>query len=407
MLPPSSPPVDVTVSLPEAVALAPASPWVKASALPASGVVWTTARRRKRPRAVERRRARRLRGLRLPLLVMMFLGVATVLILARSLIIPLVLAAFVGMGLNPIVAGLRNRLWIPRALGALAVMAALIAGLVEAAVLLTAPAAEWIAQAPLAIHQLAPKLKQMIRPVSAASHAASQASQSLIGAGVAPTTMPVAGATTSISVSDLLLMAPKILAEALTVVLLVFFFLTYGDHMRRRLASASPRFAYRRIALNLVRGIQHEISHYLLTVTLINACLGAVAAAILWYFGMPDPVLWGCMVALLNFMPYVGAIASTLILCAIGLLHFDIVSHALLPALCFAIVAALEGNVITPMIMGHRLRLSPLAILIWLLIWGWMWGIPGALLAVPMLTCAKLIAERVPGWEWFARMVER
>ncbi|MEO6968158.1 MAG: AI-2E family transporter, partial [Rhodanobacteraceae bacterium] len=217
---------------------------------------------------------------------------------------------------------------------------------------------------------------------------------------------PAAAATTSISVSDLLLMAPAILAEALTVVLLVFFFLTYGDRMRHRLVAASPRFAYRRMALNLVRGIQREISRYLLTVTLINACLGAVAAAILWYFGISDPVLWGCVVALLNFMPYVGAVCSTLIISAIGLLHFDIATHALLPALCFAIAAALEGNVITPMIIGHRLRLSPLAILVWLLIWGWMWGIPGALLAVPMLTCAKLVSERVPRWEWFAKMVE-
>jgi len=117
--------------------------------------------------------------------------------------------------------------------------------------------------------------------------------------------------------------------------------------------------------------------------------------------------LWGCVVALLNYMPYLGAITSTLLLCVVGLLHFNSPAHALLPALCFAGLAALEGNVITPMIMGHQLRLSPLAILIWLLLWGWMWGIPGALLAVPMLTCAKLITERVPGMEWFARMVER
>jgi predicted PurR-regulated permease PerM len=142
-------------------------------------------------------------------------------------------------------------------------------------------------------------------------------------------------------------------------------------------------------------------------VTLINSCLGALTAAILWYWKMPDPMLWGCVVALLNFMPYIGAITSTALLCVVGLLHFNALPHALLPALCFAVLAALEGNVITPMIMGHRLRLSPVAILLWLLIWGWMWGVPGALLAVPMLTCVKLIAERVPGWEWFAHMVER
>lgn len=371
-------------------------------AVPHPTVVLTTTRRDKRRRgALERRRARRQRALRLPLLVLMFLAIAVLLVVTRSLIIPLLLAAFVGMGLNPIVAAL-NRIYVPRALGALLVMSVLIAGLVGALVLFTAPAAEWFQQLPHALHQLAPRVKHMLQPLTAASHAASQ---SLVGIGVSAAASSGATPTPNFGVSDLLLLAPAILAETLTVVLLVFFFLTYGNHMRRRLVAASPRFAYRRIALNLVRGIQHEISRYLLTVSFINGCLGAITATILWYWKMPDPVLWGCVVALLNFMPYIGAVTSTLLLCAVGLLQFNVITHALAPALCFAIVAALEGNVITPMIMGHRLRLSPLAILLWLLIWGWMWGIPGALLAVPMLTCAKLITERVPGWEWFASMV--
>jgi predicted PurR-regulated permease PerM len=360
-------------------------------------------RRKRRPSALARRRARRFRSLRVPLLVLMFLVIASLLVLARTLIIPLVLAAFVGLGLNSVVR-LLNRIYIPRALGALMVLVAFIALLSEAAVLITGPAAEWIQQAPQALHQLAPKFRHMMRPLSVATHAASQ---SLIGFGVGAPAPPAASAPPSFGVSDLLLLAPRIVAEALTVLLLVFFFLTYGDHMRRRLVAASPRFAYRRIALNLVRGIQLEISRYLLTVTLINSCLGALTAAILWYWKMPDPVLWGCVVALLNFMPYIGAITSTALLCVVGLLQFNALPHALLPALSFAVLAALEGNVITPMIMGRRLRLSPVAILLWLLVWGWMWGIPGALLAVPMLTCVKLIAERVPGWEWFAHMVER
>src|SRR5690348_2135967 len=390
---PGAPAVPPSVEAPIAEVSVPVTP---------GGLILPSLRKPRRPRALERRRARRLRALRLPLLILTFLAIAATLVVARTLFVPLVLAAFVGMGLNPIVAGLR-RIYVPRVLGALLIMVGLIVGLSEAAVLLTAPAAEWIREAPQAIHQLAPKIRHMVRPLSAASHAASQ---SLAGFGVGSNAAP-AGAAPNFGVSDLLLLAPRILAEALTVLLLVFFFLTYGDHMRRRLASASPRFAYRRVALKLVRGIQVEISRYLLTVTLINACLGALTAAILWGWRMPDPVLWGCVVALLNFMPYLGAITSTLLLCVVGLLHFNSPVHALLPALCFAGLAALEGNVITPMIMGRRLRLSPVAILIWLLIWGWMWGIPGALLAVPMLTCAKLITERVPGMEWFARMVQR
>jgi predicted PurR-regulated permease PerM len=389
--PASPPPVEMIVTA--SAELPPAPP----------PLILGATRRKRRPGALARRRARRIRTLQLPLLVLVFLAIATLLVLARTLIIPLVLAAFVGMGLNPVVR-LLNRIYIPRALGALLVLAAFIALISEAAVLITGPAAEWVQQAPQVLHQLEPKIRHMMRPLNAATHAASQ---SLIGFGVGAPAPPAASTTPNFGVSDLLLMTPRILAEALTVLLLVFFFLTYGDHLRRRLVAASPRFAYRRIALNLVRGIQHEISRYLLTVTLINSCLGALTAAILWYWQMPDPVLWGAVVALLNFMPYIGAITSTALLCVVGLLQFNLLSHALAPAACFAVLAALEGNVVTPMIMGRRLRLSPVAILLWLLIWGWMWGIPGALLAVPMLTCVKLIAERVPGWEWFAHMVER
>ena len=390
-MPVSPPPVEMTVAA------------VPATTTEAATVAPDGSRRKRRVEAQGRRRARRWRALRIPLLVLMFLAVATSLVVARTLLIPLVLAAFVGLGLNPVVRAL-NHLYLPRALGALLVMGVLLALLAEGAMLVTGPAEEWIRQTPQALHQLAPKVRQMIRPFSAASHAASQ---SLIGFGVGAPAPAAASAPPSFGMGDVLLLAPRVLAAALTVLLLVFFFLTYGDQMRRRLVAASPRFAYRRIALNLVRGIQYEISRYLLTVTLINAGLGAMTAGILWYRKMPDPVLWGCVVAMLNFMPYIGAITSFALLGVVGVLHFNALSHALLPALCFAVAAALEGNLVTPLIMGQRMRLSPLAILVWLLVWGWLWGIPGALLAVPMLTCVKLIAERVPGWEWFAHMVGR
>src|SRR5690348_16752401 len=171
------------------------------------GITLRPPRKRRRPRALERSRARRLRALRLPLLFLTFLAIAATLVFGRTLFVPLVLAAFVGMGLNPIVVGLQ-RIYVPRVLGALLVMAALMVGLGEAAILLTAPATEWIREAPQAIHQLAPKIRHMIRPLSAASHAASQ---SLAGFGVGAPAAPSAGPAAGFGVSDLLLLAPRIL----------------------------------------------------------------------------------------------------------------------------------------------------------------------------------------------------
>ena len=350
-----------------------------------------------------RRRVRRLRSLRVPLLVLMLLAVATTLVVARSLFIPLVLAGFIALGLNPIVAGL-HRLYVPRPLGSLLVMIALAAALAGSVVGLSAPATAWMKDAPTVMRDVGYKMKRLTRPLTRVSHAASQ---SLAGIGVGPPPASRAPAPGGFSLDKLVQSAPSIAVAVLTVALLVFFFLSYGRNVAAHLVTAMPGFSYRRIALRLIRGIQEEFSRYLLTVTLINVALGLITATILWALKMPDPLLWGGLVTLLNYMPYVGAVTNTLLLLVVGLLNFSDPLHAVAPAICFAVLAALEGNVITPMIMGRRMRLSPLAILVWLLIWGWMWGIPGALLAVPMLTCLKLITEWLPGWQWFARMVER
>jgi predicted PurR-regulated permease PerM len=360
-----------------------------------------TIRPRRHVSVLGRRRVRRLRSLRVPLLILMLLAIATTLVVARSLFIPLVLAGFIALGLNPIVAAL-HRIYVPRAVGSLVVMIALAAALSGSVVALSAPAAAWLKDAPTAMRDVGYKVKRLTRPITRVSHAASQSLAGVVGPP--PATPPPA---TGFSVDKLVQSAPGIAVAVLTVALLVFFFLSYGRNVAAHLVTAMPGFSYRRVALGLIRGIQEEFSRYLLTVTLINIALGLITAAILWALNMPDPLLWGGLVTLLNYMPYVGAVTNTLLLLAVGLLNFNDPLHALAPAACFAVLAALEGNVITPMIMGRRMRLSPLAILVWLLLWGWMWGIPGALLAVPMLTCLKLITEWLPGWQWFARMVER
>jgi predicted PurR-regulated permease PerM len=127
----------------------------------------------------------------------------------------------------------------------------------------------------------------------------------------------------------------------------------------------------------------------------------------LYLYGVPDPLLWGTVATIANFIPYVGAITTTTVLAVVGVLHFQEIGPALLPAATFAGITAIEGNMLTPLLQGRRSRLSPVAILLWLLIWGWLWGIPGALLAVPMLTCVKLITAKLRGWEWFAHIISR
>ncbi|HKT27327.1 MAG TPA: AI-2E family transporter [Dyella sp.] len=341
-----------------------------------------------------------LRAIRMTLNALLILALLYTVTLIKALIIPLVLAAFIGLALNPIVArGTRHH--IPRWLGASVLMVTLMAGIVAGISMLTQPALSWLHSAPSQIRSFVPKLQHLTRPLEAAS----RATQTLVNGH--PTLSAQNPGDVAISAWDVLAGAPKVLAAVLTVLLLVYFFLVYGDLILRRLVEIAPSFGYKRHAVSIVRGIQTEVSRYILTTILINASLGIATAGMLYLLHMPDPLLWGTVAMFANFIPYVGAIVTTATLLFVGLIHFEVLADALLPAVCFAGITAVEGNLITPWILGRRMRVSPIAILIWLLIWGWLWGVPGALLAVPMLTSAKLIAERVRGWEWFARMVQR
>lgn len=345
---------------------------------------------------------RHLGAIRRALNVMLFLALMYTIAVARDLLIPLVLAAFLGLALNPLVAA-GTRLRLPRWLSASVLMIGLIVGMVSGVGQLAQPAAGWIHGAPAAVRTLVPKLRRMSRPLEAAN----RATQSLVSTPGAPT-VAAAPASMAISTWDVVSAAPKVLADVLGVMLLVFFFLVFGDSMLRRLVEITPGFAYKRHAVVIVRGTQTQVSRYLLTALLINAGLGVMTALMLWFYHMPDPVLWGAVAMFANFVPYVGAICTAIVLALVGMLSTNDASlHAFLPALTFSAITALEGNLVTPMIQGRSMRLSPIAILLWLLVWGWLWGIPGALLAVPMLTSTKLIAERVRGWNWFAVIVQR
>ena len=344
---------------------------------------------------------RHLRAIRILLDAMLLLALLYTVNLTHALLIPLVLAAFIGLALNPIVAA-GSRFHLPRWLTACVLMIGLVIGISSGVGALAQPALGWFQGAPSAIRSFIPKFRDMTRPLEAAT----RATQTLVS-GSSHVVKPAAPAL-QISAWDVVSTAPKILAAVLTVFLLVFFFLIYGDTMLRRLVELTPSFTYKRHAVSIVRGFQTEISRYLLTALLINASLGAITAGMLWLYKVPDPLLWGAVAMFANFIPYVGAIFTTVVLAFVSMLYAKSANlDVFLPALTFAGMTIVEGNLITPLIQGRSMRLSPIAILLWLLIWGWLWGIPGALLAVPMLTCTKLICERVHGWEWFALIVSR
>jgi predicted PurR-regulated permease PerM len=158
-------------------------------------------------------------------------------------------------------------------------------------------------------------------------------------------------------------------------------------------------------AIDIAQQVEAEVSTYLLTVTMINICLGCLVTLLMFLLGVQNPLLWGVMTAVFNFIPYFGDIASISILTIVGLLTFDELWRSLLVPGVFYVLTAAEGYLITPLIVGKRMNLNPVVIVLSVLFWGWMWGIPGALLAVPILVVLKTLCDRVKSLQVFGEFL--
>jgi predicted PurR-regulated permease PerM len=176
-------------------------------------------------------------------------------------------------------------------------------------------------------------------------------------------------------------------------VILLYFLLASGDLFLRKLIHVLPRFEDKKRAVTIAREIEFQISRYLVTAALINAGLGTAGGLVFWLIGVPNPAVWGMMGAVLNFIPYLGALTTVTIVTLVATATFPSLGHALLAPAAYLALASIEGNFVTPYIMGRRLTLNPVVIFVGLTFWGWLWGIPGALLAVPMLVMFKIFCD--------------
>ena len=185
--------------------------------------------------------------------------------------------------------------------------------------------------------------------------------------------------------------APHLLIQLFFSLLVIFFFLAGWTTMRKQTIVSRGSFEGALTTARVIQQVVDATSTYLGTITLINVGLGALTATVLWWLGMPSPIMWGGIVAVANYIPYLGPIASALLLFLGGLMTFSDIWGALLPPAVFISFHLVEANFFTPMVVGHRLTISPLSILVSLSFWAWVWGTTGALLAVPLLIIMKTV----------------
>ena len=201
---------------------------------------------------------------------------------------------------------------------------------------------------------------------------------------------------------------PKLLASILAVVLLTFFFMVYGENLQRHAIALLPSRQQKKFTVEILHSIEREVSRYVLTISVINTIVGLVYAGILYLMDFPlsEALLWGTLAALLNFAPYVGPLIGVIVMALVGFITFDESLTSLLPAAAYLLLHTLEGQIVTPIVLGRRMALSPLVLILALMLFGSAWGIIGLLLAVPLLVCVKLVFARVEGMEGWARLLE-
>jgi predicted PurR-regulated permease PerM len=184
------------------------------------------------------------------------------------------------------------------------------------------------------------------------------------------------------------------------------FILIFGPGLYENFITHSPLVTDKRRAEVLVGRVRQELSRYIVTVSMINLGLGITTACALWFLDIEDALLWGALVGLLNFAPYVGPVIAVAILCIAGLVQFGVTNAALIPPAAYFTVNLIESQFITPTILGRHMRLNPLVLVLWILLWGWLWGAVGVLLAVPLLVCIKLVARQLGVMQSWITLIE-
>ena len=187
--------------------------------------------------------------------------------------------------------------------------------------------------------------------------------------------------------------APFAAIQMFFALLVIFFFLAGWSRMRRRTITARASFGGAMTTARVIQQVVDATSTYLGTITIVNIGMGLVVALVLYLIGMPTPLMWGGIAAVLNYIPYLGPIGSTLLLALGGLMTFEDPWYALLPALSFVVIHLIEANLVTPLVVGRRLTINPLLILLSLSFWAWVWGTTGALLAVPLLIIMRTVLD--------------
>ena len=314
-----------------------------------------------------------------------------VLYFARDILVPITFAFVLNLLLQPAARWLA-RFNVPKPIAALLILLIFLALLLLVGVAVVGPLSAWVAKAPESLPRLESELWALRAPLGKLQNASKEferLTQSLTGSSP---TVSLAGT----GIGSFLFTSTRVFVTGLgTMIIVLYFLLVSGELFLRRLVEVLPTLSDKKQLVEFSHEIERSISNYLITVTLINAGVGVATGIATYLCGLADPLLWGATAFLLNYVLILGPLTNLCILVVAGLMSFDSMWRALLPALAYLTIHIIEGEGLTPMIVARRFTLNPVLIVLSLIFWFWMWGIAGALLAVPLLAVFKLICDRI------------
>jgi predicted PurR-regulated permease PerM len=331
------------------------------------------------------------------------LALLAALYVARGIVLPVVLAIVLHLLMWP---GVRvmERFKVPRALASALLIGLLLGAIVAAGSALSGPARSWAAKLPEGVPRLEEHLSFLREPIDAIRKFLGEAQRYVGGPGSTEGAPPLPSIQ---AVWTSLFTGMWSLADGLLeTVLVLFFLLLSGNTFLRRFVEILPRFKDKRQAIEISQHIEQDISAYLITITIMNALVGVATAGVMWLCGVGDPVFWGAMAFMLNYIPFLGPLIGDVMFILAGLLTMDSLWRALLPAGLYLVIHFIEGETVTPMLLARRFTLNPVLVIVSLIFWYWMWGVPGAVLAVPMLAIAKIVCDRIQALSAFGHFLE-
>ena len=310
--------------------------------------------------------------------------------LAKTAVVPVLFAVFLAMLLAPAVEALR-RLRVPRAIGAALVVISLIAVVAIGLNATWKPARDWLDTAPATMRTLERKLRPVTRFIAQVESVSAQAGR--VTDPTAADAPPAAPAEAKSTVAN----TQEWLIAIATMLMVTYFLLAGGPSLLVRLEAARSGHSETARLLQLAARISDGLGRYFATVTLCNLLLGIGTTATMHWLGMPNPLLWGMVAFLLNYVPYAGSATTFVLLTVVAVVSFEGLGKAFAVAGCYLALTTIEGQILNPVLVGRRLDVSPLVVVLSLWFGGWLWGIAGVVLAVPLLVAAKALANELDG----------